>query len=1371
MYHKTIYFILLLGFGLSSNWIGIKSEIETEAKVQMVSSNIQKTVLEFNVEGFNLLKVETPNGLSHYIDVQDGTPILSKGNPDLHKLTESIIIPDGAEMSFKVISSDFVDYENIEIAPSKGSLTRDVNPNNIGYEYSEAYSLDEFFPGDLVSLRDPYILRDYSGQVVVAYPFQYNPKKKVLRVYSKITVEVYSQGSDGRSTLSSNQSEKKIVSEYRRIYENQFINFEQSRYEVLSEQGNMLIISNDAFLNEMQPFVDWKNSKGIPTEMVGLSSVGSSSNSINSYVTNYYNEQGLTFLLLVGDISQMPSITVSGTASDPSYGYIDGNDYYPEIMVGRFSAENSSHVQTQVNRIINYEKYPSSGVGSFKYGVGIASSEGQGIGDEGEGDWEHLDNIRQKLMDFTYNDLDQVYATNGGSASDVTSAVNQGRSIINYTGHGSNTSWGTTGFSNSNVDALTNTHAWPFIVSVACVNGAFDQGTCFAEAWLRATHNNQPSGAITMVASTVNQQWAQPMEGQDEFNDILIESYNNNIKRTFGGLFYNSCMKMVDTYGSSGESESQYWHVFGDPSLLVRTDDPVSISPSYESTILIGQSEFVVDTGDSGSLVALSKNGQLLSSSYSNGGVAILDLGDAANTPGELTLVVSSFNAFAYESAVMVIAPEGPYVINGGFEVVSDSNGNGIINNGETINLSLSAENVGVETANDVVAMISSDDSYIGIVSEASSVTSFGSIEAGSLAVGSSMVEFEVDYSAPDGHNAQILVAYSSSSDSWESSISFTVSAPEIVFSNAEFEDSDGDGVWDAGELAEVTVYISNLGSGNHIDSPGAHLEEIYDSWNGPVVSILDDESFVSSLSSGQSSVLSFSVQANSEVALGTPVNFLATFMQDDQNGATSVSNYNFSMIIGHPTMLIWDPQGGLSGEKLNQFMQETGRTGYDYVVGNLVSTEFYNTAFIFLGIYYAPNNHILQQSEADAFVEILNRGGSVYMEGGDTWAFDSQTSLHNMFGLTGVSDGTSDLSNLEGIDGTFTEGMEFGYNGGNSYIDHLSPAGGIAILNNNSVGYTTAVAYENDGYRTVGASHEMGGLNGEDFSGYVEGLLNFLDSGGIDPVDCVVGDLNEDTDINILDIVLQVNIIIGVETNPTSYAECAADINADGVIDVLDVILNINLITQGNGLQRAHQRTDEVSSFASIEIDNNTISILSDGKLSGLQMVISTEGSIVFNNQLNMNMISNETNDIHTVLVYHIDNFLEPGYNLLFEVSEDFEIIETKAVDSQSQYVDVQIANILPETFSLNSIFPNPFNPSTSISLSVPNNSNLILNVFDIRGRLINSLYDGSIDQGSYTFKWDGQNMKGQMVPAGMYICRAESSGSVVTKKITLLK
>ena len=137
--------------------------------------------------------------------------------------------------------------------------------------------------------------------------------------------------------------------EYNNIYEDLFLNYaNDSRFDYIVDEGNMLIISYGDFMDEMQPLVDWKNRKGIPTEMVNVSSIGSSSSAIESFVDNYYYENGLTYLLLVGDIAQIPSPSLNGSVSDPSYGFISGNDSFAEVMVCRFSANNPSELLTQI---------------------------------------------------------------------------------------------------------------------------------------------------------------------------------------------------------------------------------------------------------------------------------------------------------------------------------------------------------------------------------------------------------------------------------------------------------------------------------------------------------------------------------------------------------------------------------------------------------------------------------------------------------------------------------------------------------------------------------------------------------------------------------------------------------------------------------------------------------------------------------------------------------------------------------------------------------------------------------------------------------------------------------------------------------------
>ena len=111
------------------------------------------------------------------------------------------------------------------------------------------------------------------------------------------------------------------------------------------------------------------------------------------------------------------------------------------------------------------------------------------------------------------------------------------------------------------------------------------------------------------------------MHGQYAMNLILTESYENHITRSMGGITTNGCLYMNDAQGSSGMNETNYWTLFGDPSLEVRTDQPTSLSISHDAAIVLGQSEMIVNTGVSNALVALSRDDQLLTY-YSSDGAA-----------------------------------------------------------------------------------------------------------------------------------------------------------------------------------------------------------------------------------------------------------------------------------------------------------------------------------------------------------------------------------------------------------------------------------------------------------------------------------------------------------------------------------------------------------------------------------------------------------------------------------------------------------------------------------------------------------------------------------------------------------------------------
>ena len=148
------------------------------------------------------------------VKIPNGASLLIEGAPDLPKFSKSIIIPDDKKMKVEIIDQNYIEYENILISPSKGNLSRNIDPLTIPYNFSSIYTMDSFFPSSIVNLNDPYILRDFRAQVVEFNPIQYNPITTVLRIYTSITVQITDDGIGNINVLNRSESIEKIVKEY-----------------------------------------------------------------------------------------------------------------------------------------------------------------------------------------------------------------------------------------------------------------------------------------------------------------------------------------------------------------------------------------------------------------------------------------------------------------------------------------------------------------------------------------------------------------------------------------------------------------------------------------------------------------------------------------------------------------------------------------------------------------------------------------------------------------------------------------------------------------------------------------------------------------------------------------------------------------------------------------------------------------------------------------------------------------------------------------------------------------------------------------------------------------------------------------------------
>ena len=653
--------VLLSISTFAQKWLSVNTEYKPINKIELIKNSLNEIIIDVNINNYYKKSVE--NQLGVIINSEGATTLQKKGAPNLPKMVSSLVVPNNKKMKIEYFDVEYTDIHNIDILPSRGAISRTVDPSTVAYTYGAEYEINDFFPNTLANISSPYIMRDVRGVTVQFTPFQYNPVTKTLRVYTHYRVRVYTNGEAGTiNVLSTTKAENKIQSDFTTIYKRHFLNYATSneKYTPIEEgvPGRMLIISYGGFMDEMQDFVDWKNQKGILTEMVDVSTIGNS-NAIKTYVENYYSDHSdFSYLLLVGDNAQVPTSSTNAGDSDNKYGYLAGNDHRIDIFVGRFSAESVADVKTQVERTVSYERDINETENWMQRALGVASDQGEGQGDDDESDIEHMDNINTDLSNYGYTNIATVYQGEA-TATDISTSINNGVGIINYVGHGDTQMWFSVdpnGYTNTHVNALTNNDHLPFIFTVACVSGDFKNNTCFGEAWQRATNGGKPTGAIANIASTINQSWRSPMCAQDEMNDILVESYANNIKRTFGGLSANGWGQMIDEYDSNGERMADTWVCFGDASIMVRTKQPQLMTISHSAGISIGATSFNVSCDVEGALVSITRDNVILGTGYVAGGSVDVDLNPEISGVGTILVTVTAYNKVTYQQTVNILS-------------------------------------------------------------------------------------------------------------------------------------------------------------------------------------------------------------------------------------------------------------------------------------------------------------------------------------------------------------------------------------------------------------------------------------------------------------------------------------------------------------------------------------------------------------------------------------------------------------------------------------------------------------------------------------------------------------------------------------------
>jgi hypothetical protein len=131
---------------------------------------------------------------------------------------------------------------------------------------------------------------------------------------------------------------------------------------------------------------------------------------------------------------------------------------------------------------------------------------------------------------------------------------------------------------------------------------------------------------------------------------------------------------MNDSYGSAGTEMTDTWTVFGDPSLLIRTDVPTPMQVNHPPSVPVGITQIIVNVNADSAMVALSQNGVLLDAAIAISGQVSLSFSPVVSTDSIL-VTVTGFNKITYQGMIAVTSSMAAYVVMTAHNI-QDSSGN-----------------------------------------------------------------------------------------------------------------------------------------------------------------------------------------------------------------------------------------------------------------------------------------------------------------------------------------------------------------------------------------------------------------------------------------------------------------------------------------------------------------------------------------------------------------------------------------------------------------------------------------------------------------------------------------------------------------------
>lgn len=826
------FLVLVFCFPLlvHGEWVSLNKSAAPYAAptVTLLQDDPAGTVLKVDLSGFDLIESRFGAETFHSIDLLTESFTTDAGYPELPCISKVLAIPDQAGVSFEVIATGEVHtYSGLILPPARPSWW-EGDPEPPYVKDDVAYKSTGLFPAQVAKIDAPSVFRDFRITRVAIYPIRYVADKQELQVVSSITIRVTYGG--GEVINPKTMPKRAIAPSFAALYRNSIFNYQsvlQREYDGLeSGRDVMLCIMPDASVNSFKPYAEWKHKSGIFIRQTKFSEIGANATNpdiIKNHIVQAYRtwQYPPTYVLLVGDGGNFPfrNIVYDYTFEyDQYFVEVDGNDYFPEMMVGRFTHDNDVGLQNIVNKGVKYEKSPfRTSTAWFKKGI-VASNNAYA---------SQLATKRYArsvmLQDGGLTAVDTFLNSSPctSTQAQLLNSITDGRVILNYRGEGWYSGWTDACYrlSTSNITSINNGEKLIFFVNIGCGTAHFTgTGNNFGETLLEMGTPTAIRGAIAFVGPTSN---THTMYNNHNDKGIINGLYKEQGIETAAQALWRGKLQMYMVFGNQHWVEYHYrvYHVLGDPSIHIWKDIPRPVAVSHPTVLPVGYNQVTITVADSaggsrlvGAEVTISGDSVYASGFTNASGQLRLDF--APGALDTLDIVVRSPRSVPYAGTIRLIR-ETEHVGLFGDPTVTEvtGNGDGRINPNETCQMTVTLRNWGSQTAQNVQATVTvPDTNKIRILT--TNPISFGNLASNVPSTGSPF-QFFVQPTCPVGYSIPFTITINSTTKTWIYQHARDVKGCILGYTDWSVDDlgsSHRNHRLDPGETARLRLTVKNRG-------------------------------------------------------------------------------------------------------------------------------------------------------------------------------------------------------------------------------------------------------------------------------------------------------------------------------------------------------------------------------------------------------------------------------------------------------------------------------------------------------------------------------------------------------------------------------